>query len=186
MSWLAPGNHMSSTELFPLTDLRWPAYRGGYRTPYDIVSLIQRLQAEGTSDGFWKVAWEELHHQGDVGEATYALVPYLVDHQSRQRDIDEQVFHFCAVVELARPEKDNPPVPQELGFSYGRALDRLPVIGATLLRPGCPEADVMGVAAVTALAAGHRVLARAYLDFSRSDALDYLRHLNGFAPGADE
>lgn len=177
---------MSSIELLPLNDPRWPTYRGGYRTPCDIVPLIQRLQTEGTSEGFWKIAWEELHHQADVGEATYALVPYIVDQQSRQRDIDEQVFHFCAVVELARPEKDNPPVPQELGFSYGRALDRLPVIGATLLRPGCPEADVMGVAAVTALAAGHRVLARAYLDFSRSDALDYLRHLNGFAPGADE
>lgn len=85
---------MSSIELLPLNDLRWPTYRGGYRTPCDIVPLIQRLQTEGTSEGFWKIAWEELHHQADVGEATYALVPYIVDHQSRQRDIDEQVFHY--------------------------------------------------------------------------------------------
>lgn len=94
----------------------WATYRSGYRTPCDIVPLIQRLQTRGTSEELWKVAWEELHHQGDVGEATYALVPYLVDHQSRQREIDEQVFHFSATVELARPENDNPPVPQELGI----------------------------------------------------------------------
>jgi hypothetical protein len=100
------------------TTLRtWLTSSASLPDPCDIVPLIQRLQTEGTSEGFWKIAWEELHHQADVGEATYALVPYIVDHQSRQRDIDEQVFHFRAVVELARPEKDNPPVPQELQFS---------------------------------------------------------------------
>ena len=106
------------------------AYRRGYRVPYDVVPLIQRLQTEGTSEKFWEVAWQELHHQGDVGEATYAVVPYLVDYQSRQRSIDEHVFHFCVVVELARSENDNPPVPQELGLSYAKALDTLPIIQA--------------------------------------------------------
>jgi hypothetical protein len=42
----------------------------------------------------------------------------------------------------------------------------------------------MCVAAAIAVAAGHRVLARAYLDFGRSEALDYLRQLNGFEPSA--
>ena len=173
---------MASIELFPLNDPRWVTYRGGYRVPYDVVPLIQRLQTEGTSEKFWDVVWQELHHQGDVGEATYAMVPYLVDYQSRQRSIDEQVIHFCVVVELARPENENPPVPQELALSYATALDRLPVIGVDLAQQGCPEADVIRVAAAIALAAGHRVLARAYLDFDRSEALDYLRQRNGFEP----
>lgn len=177
---------MASIELFPLNDPRWATYRGGYRVPYDVVPLIQRLQREGTSDEFWEVAWQELHHQGDVGEATYAIVPYLVDHQSRQRSIDEQVFHFCVVVELVRPENENPPVPQELGLSYATALDWLPVIGVDLSQRGCPDADVTGIAAAIALAAGHRVLARAYLDFGRREALDYLRELNGFEPTAND
>jgi hypothetical protein len=127
--------------------------------------------------------WEELHHQGDVGEASYALVPYLVEYQSRRRELDEQVFHYCVVVDLAQPENKNPPIPPELEFSYAMAIRKLPVIGAELLRRGCPEAVVMGVAAATALAAGHRVLARAYIDFGRPDALEYLRNLNGFEPG---
>jgi hypothetical protein len=177
---------MASIELFPLNDLRWAAYRGGYKVPYDVAPLVQRLQTEGTSKKFWEVAWQELHHQGDVGEATYAMVPYLVDYQSRQRSIDEQVFHFCVVVELARPENENPPVPQELGPSYATALDRLPIIGVELMQRGCLEAEVMGVAAAIALVAGHRVLARAYLDFGRSEALDYLRELNGFEPTAND
>ena len=87
------------------------------------------------------------------------------------------------VVDLARPENKNPPIPRELEFSYAMALRKLPVVGLQLLLGGCREAAVMGIAAATALAAGHRVLARAYIDFGRADALEYLHRLNGFEPG---
>jgi hypothetical protein len=171
-------------ELLPLDDSRWATYRGGYnRAPYDVVPLIRRLHREGTSDMFWELVWDELHHQGDVGEASYALVPYVVEHLSRQRELDDQVFHYCVAVDLAQPENKNPPIPRELEFSYAMALRKLPVIGSQLLRRGCREAAVMGIAAATALAAGHRVLARAYIDFGRADALEYLHGLNGFEPG---
>ena len=170
-------------DLLPLDDPRWAIYHGGYRCPYDVVPLIRELQGNGTSDQFWELVWDELHHQGDVGEASYALVPYLVEYQSRQRELDDRVFHYCVVVDLAQPEKKNPAIPPELEFSYVKALRKLPVIGAELLRQGCPEEVVMGVAAATALAVGHRVLARAYIDFGRRDALEYLRNLNGFEPG---
>ena len=39
--------------------------------------LGDQLQRAGISGQFWEVVWDELHHQGDVGEATYALIPYL-------------------------------------------------------------------------------------------------------------
>lgn len=44
----------------------------------------------------------------------------------------------------------------------------------------------MGVAAAIALAAGHRVLARAYLEIGHTEALEYLHNLNGFEPGPGE
>lgn len=172
--------------ILPLDDPRWATYRGGYRAPCNVVSLIRQLQREGTSAQFWDWVWAELHHQGDVGEASYALVPYLVEHQSTQRELDEQLLHYCVVIELAQAKNDNPPIPQELEFSYAMALRKLPVVGADLLKRGCDEAVVMGVAAATALAAGHRVLARAYLELGRTDALEYLRNLNGFEPGASD
>jgi hypothetical protein len=174
-------------DLLSLDDPRWATYRGGYnRVPFDVVPVIHRLRREGTSNQFWELVWDELHHQGDVGEASYGLVPYLVEYQSRQRDLDEQIFHYCVVIDLAQPENNNPPIPSELELSYAVALRKLPVIGADLLRRGCSEAVVMGVAAATALAAGHRVLARAYLDFGRDDALDYLRNLCGYKPGPND
>ncbi|HEX3603657.1 MAG TPA: hypothetical protein VHU43_06160 [Steroidobacteraceae bacterium] len=169
-------------QLMPLEDSRWATYSGGYRSPYNVVPLIHQLKNEGASSGFWEVVWDELHHHGDVGEASYALVPYLVDHQSRRQELDEDLFHFCVIVELQQPENGNPPVPPEVELSYAIAMRRLPVIGTEKLRRGCNKAVLMGVAAATALAGGHRVLARAYAEFSRVDAIDYLRNLNGFTP----
>lgn len=140
--------------LMPLDDSRWATYSGGYRSAYNVVPLIHRLNNEGTSGGFWKIVWNELHHQSDVGEASYALVPYLVDHQLRQRELDEQLFCFCVLVELQQPENGNPPIPPEIELSYAMAMRRLPVIGAEQLRRSCSEAVVMGVAAACALAGG--------------------------------
>jgi hypothetical protein len=65
-------------KLMPLDDSRWATYSGGYKSPYNVVPLIYRLSDKGTSGDFWEVVWNELHHQGDVGEASYAFVPYLV------------------------------------------------------------------------------------------------------------
>lgn len=173
--------------LLPLDDPRWATYRGGYnRAPFDVVSLIRNLQTHGATEDFWQTVWDDLQHQGDVGEASYAIIPYLVDYQSHQREPDEQLYHYCVVVDLAQTESGNPPIPLEIEFAYAKALRRLPVIGAELMRRGCSEATVMGVAATTALAAGHRTLARAYLEFGRDEALEYLRNLNGFEPGPDD
>ncbi len=172
--------------LLPLDDPRWPKYRSGCRLPYDVVPLICQLHQEGASKQFWETVWNELHHQGDVAEATYALIPYLVDYQSRQSTLDEQLFHFCVVVDLAQPENNNPPIPAEIEFSYAMALRQLPVIGVDLLKRGGAEHIVMGVVAAIALAAGHRVLARAYLEFGRADAAEYLKDLYGFEPGPSE
>lgn len=84
---------------------------------------------------------------------------------------------------LAQPENNNPPIPTELELSYAMALRQLPVLGTERMRRGCTETLMRGIAATAALAAGHRVLARAYLEFGRSDALSYLHDLNGFRPG---
>jgi hypothetical protein len=32
------------------------------------------------SEADWNILWDDLHHQGDVGEASYAVVPYLAEY----------------------------------------------------------------------------------------------------------
>ena len=55
---------------------QWAGLCGGYRTPYDPRNAIGKLR-EGDAKAAWDELWQELHHQGDVGEASYATVPLL-------------------------------------------------------------------------------------------------------------
>ncbi|MEG0881483.1 MAG: hypothetical protein RSH52_09485, partial [Janthinobacterium sp.] len=58
-----------------LDDPLWTTLEGGYRMPYDVAKALKAMQA---GDDVWHELWEELHHQGDVGVASYAAVPQLV------------------------------------------------------------------------------------------------------------
>ena len=174
-------------ELLPLDDSRWSEYRDAYRrAPCDAVEWIRELQDKGTSDEYWKKIWNELHHQGDVGEASYAIVPYFVEYQSNQKYVDEQLFHFAVVVDLAQSEDHNPPIPKELEFSYAVSMRRLPVLGAERLRRGDSTAAVMGVVASIALEAGQKILAHAYLDFGCAEAKKFMYEYDGFIPNEDD
>lgn len=62
--------------LLSLDDPLWPALEGGYGVPYDASLALKALKA---GEDVWHELWEELHHQGDVGVASYAAVAQLVD-----------------------------------------------------------------------------------------------------------
>jgi hypothetical protein len=105
--------------LLPLSDPRWTNYRGGYnRAVLDVVPFLMKLQSGAAEEHDWDILWDDLHHQGDVGEASYAVVPYLAEYARNARVIAWHVFGFTAVVELARTENRNPPVPVEIEGLY--------------------------------------------------------------------
>ena len=166
--------------MLPLDDERYQAYEGGYRVPYDIRPLVRELESKGTSESFWETVWNELHHQGDVGEASYALVPFLVEYEARTSVIDHDLLEYVTVVELQLQTGDNPPIPREFDFPYAKAVRRLPYIAAEKLRRGCSETSVTAVAAITAVSLGHTILARAYLELNTEEALVYLAEKFGY------
>ena len=62
-----------------LTDPKWEGLEGGYRIPYDPRPVLSKLASGLEVDHAWDELWNELHHQGDVGEASFAAVTALVD-----------------------------------------------------------------------------------------------------------
>jgi hypothetical protein len=60
--------------MLPLDDPRWQSYKGGYRVPFDASAGLRRLLADGSTEDLWEEFWTELHHQGDVHQASYAAV----------------------------------------------------------------------------------------------------------------
>jgi hypothetical protein len=158
-----------------LTHPNVASYRGGYnRRPYDITSLVSRLLHEGTSPASWEEVWDELYHQGDVGEATFALVPFLVEHIRTAEEIDPMAVAFVVTVELDRETPGNPPVPPELWDVYRQALHDLPLVALSHPNQRWNEELVMYVAATVALAHEHRQLARAYCEFDTEQAASFI------------
>jgi hypothetical protein len=108
------------------------------RVPYDAVPLIRQLQREGATGKFWEEVWTELHHQGDLGEAAYALVPYLGDYQSRQQQLDEQLLHFCVLVDLEQPENHRHGFPS---LVWRRSARRKRRCSLSAVSPPCTSSD---------------------------------------------
>jgi len=76
-----------------LTDARWSMLAGGYRIPYDPRPALSKLAANFADKSAWDELWNELHHQGNVGEASYAAVTALVDIYPTDRRADRASHH---------------------------------------------------------------------------------------------
>ena len=103
---------------------RWNGLKGGYRLPYDPRPGLLKLELDGDDEGVWDDFWNNLHHQGDVDHASYAVVPELVRiFKSKQRNW--QFYDLITTIELERREARNPALPDWLEPSYANALKNL-------------------------------------------------------------
>jgi len=59
-------------------DERWNHLTGGYKTPFDPRPFLRRLENQQDTETAWQELWEELHHQMDVGDASYTAIPELL------------------------------------------------------------------------------------------------------------
>src|ERR1700676_3971721 len=97
---------VDSVRMLSLDDNRWTNMTGGYRVKCDPRPLLAQLESEQTRKTAWPGLWEELHHQGDAGEASYASVPHLVRIHRTSGVVDWNTYAIVAIIELARG-KDN-------------------------------------------------------------------------------
>ncbi len=116
--------------MLSLDDKRWENLEGGYRTRFDPRPLLSELEADKNAKAAWHDLWEELHHQGDVGVASYAAVPHLVRIYRKRGVLDWNTYAIVAVIELARNDGKNPEVPNWLAGDYFQAIRDLAEVGA--------------------------------------------------------
>jgi hypothetical protein len=142
---------------------------------------LRRLFSEGPSDELWNDLWDELHHQGDVGPASFAAVPYLLEYARRGPTLDWNVFGLIAVIELERvPYCRNRRMPQELTEAYFTAIAQLPEVVATHPQKEWGPELTQHIVTCIALARGQRMLARAYLEMDKEAAITWLQNEIGY------
>ncbi len=145
---------------------------GGYRMPLDPRPLLNRLEFEQDTSTVWRELWDELHHQGDVGDASFAAVPPLLRIYRKRGVIDWNTYAIVAVIELARNEGTNPDVPPWLKNDYFQSIHELAEMGAAeVLRTKTFE-DVRAILSVIAIERGLRKCGEFLVNYSEEELLE--------------
>jgi hypothetical protein len=158
--------------MLSLDDNRWNNLTGGYKMKCDPRPLLAELETEQNKEKAWHRLWEVLHHQGDVGEASYASVPHLVRIHRTNGTVDWNTYALVAIIELARGKSDNPEVPTWLEENYHRAIQELAEIGAAEIRHADEPDTVRAILSVIAIAKGLRTHGRFLVLYSDAELLD--------------
>jgi hypothetical protein len=104
----------------------WATLNGGYKIPYNASRPLKKLrdttQQEDLEVIFTEL-WDNLHHQGDVGIASYVAVPQLVSICISKKSLDWNFIGLCLMIENCRLEKHNPELPSEYQDAYFQSLN---------------------------------------------------------------
>jgi hypothetical protein len=158
--------------MLSLDDNRWPKLLGGYRVPFDVRPLLSKLEKAKDTEPVWEELWSELHHQGDIGEASFAAVPHLVRIYRKRGIIDWNTFAIAAVIELARKEGSNPDVPDWLKKEYFLAIKDLAEIAVTeILITNDPYA-IRSMLSLVAIQKGLRIHGKFLANYSEDEMLE--------------
>ena len=159
--------------MLALNDERWSDLKGGYGYPFDLRPLLKRLENGDEDKLVWDELWDELHHQGDIGEASYAAIPELVRiHRNRVLQ-GWDIYGIVACIELCRGRGQNPKLPDWLENDYFSAIQELARIGARDLERIKDPADVQGMLAVLALSKGARTYGELLFKYSQEELLQF-------------
>lgn len=160
--------------MIQLNDSKWKELEGGYRTPYNASIALRRLEETNSSeeiDDILAELWDELHHQGNVGLASYFAVPHLIRIARKKGIINSNVLGLLAAIEVQRHKK-NPQIPKEYLESYKTSLNEIPeLIESAKNREWDLEFTTTSLSALAA-SKGQIKVAEALLSFEDEDVLD--------------
>lgn len=142
----------------------------GYRVPFDASAVLKQLEA---GSDVWEKLWDELHHQGDLGEASYASVPHLVRIAKSAERRDWNVYALVALIEVERHREGNPTIPGWLQADYESAWREITAMALLDLAAEVDSLTLRSALSVVALARSDRKLG-ALLSHFDSSGIDEL------------
>ena len=153
-------------------DERWNHLTGGYKTPFDPRSRLRKIENQQDTVATWRELWEELHHQGDVGDASYAAVPELVRIHRTESAADWNLYAMVAIIELARTESKNPEVPDWMREDYFGSIQELARMGTRDVLAADDPDTKRAILSVIAIAAGLRTHGKFLVEYSEDELVE--------------
>jgi hypothetical protein len=152
-----------------LDDPGWTRLHGGYHIPYDPREALRALERGERPTIAWRELWNELYHQGDVGEASYAVVPHLVRIHAARRTCDWNTYALVAMIDEARRDGRNPELPAALRAAYEAAWSQLVQLGLRELGAAEDPTLVSCIISVLAIGKGQLTLGRLAVMFTEDE-----------------
>jgi hypothetical protein len=103
----------------------WKELDGGYRQNYDASIVLKALKSSREPEETKKLLdelWDNLHHQGDVGLASYLSVPQLILICIEKHSLDSKFIGLVMLIEQCRLLGTNPELPAEFEIEYFTSL----------------------------------------------------------------
>lgn len=166
--------------MLPLDDPRWSEYIGGYQVAYDASEALRRLLDGPEAEGALEELENELCHQGDLGGASYASLPWIVEYLRRCPELDARAVGLVLTIEFGRPFNRGQ-MPQEVIDGYEIAMRQLPDIVLSKRGGRWDDRQVQVAAAVLALGQENGWFARTYYELDRAMLDHVLRQEFGSA-----
>ncbi|MCY3003305.1 MAG: hypothetical protein NTV21_16025 [Planctomycetota bacterium] len=163
--------------MLSLNDERWQSLCYGYRVPFDLRPLLRQLESGDDPDSVWDKLWQELLHQGDIGEGSYAALPHIVSICRARGRVDWNVYALAGSIELARDDARNPKVPDWMREAYDESLRTLATLGLAQLPLARDRETVRTILGFLAIHHGARSYGWALLELSESELIELQRDI---------
>jgi hypothetical protein len=160
--------------MITLNDNIWKELEGGYKIPYDVsvpLTQMERATSSVEIDKILTELWDELHHQGDVGVASYLAIPQLVRISRDKSLFNWNVLALCSTIEQQRHLGENPPLPTEYTEYYNNGLIELKEFILDNFRFIQDELTLRAALSALAVCNGEMKLSKAIIELS-DDTLD--------------
>ncbi|OOQ56962.1 hypothetical protein [Mucilaginibacter pedocola] len=159
-----------------LADPRWSELEGGYRASgYDASISLRKLEKAANAkevEEVYRELWEDLHHQGDLGPASYYAVPHMVRIAKENKIVTWDVLGLVSLIEIQRHKDGNPALPKALYPVYSKALSMLQDLVAMILDNDWDTSTISTALTALAIAKGHLKLAEAVQNLDDDDRIE--------------
>jgi len=127
-----------------------------YGNPFDPGPVVAQWK-NGSRDEAVAVLWERLHHQGDIGTASLAAVPALVEFLAAASQPDWNAYALIATIEETRVARDAS-MPAWLAAAYAGAWKAIVPLAIRDLSDASEDELVRSILAVIAHGKGQNSL----------------------------
>lgn len=155
--------------MIDLNDPRLKKLLGAYHKPYDVSHPLKKIEAHGPSQELWDELWNNLHHQGQIGESSFAAVPCVASLMKKQKTRDWNLYALAGLIELSRNVNNNPDVPDWLIADYKAGLSEIMEMGINDLKMSIDVYTLRSILGFIALTKSSRDTARLLLELDESE-----------------